>query len=175
MATPGSRLEAVLRAGQAQLAPTGGGLPYAKASWRMSKADMDALEAERRKQTADADYLYTLCVREMTEAQGLYKRSVRPEKLALWEWQGRAFADPAAVALAVYHRVMNGEEYWVAWRYIQDNVEQSLYPPPMPSEGRARADEEDVPVLDAWEYEEDVPVLDAWECEDTGTGTDEAL
>ena len=165
MATPGSRLAAVLRAGQARLAPTAGGLPVAKASWRKT-------QAERRKERADE--LYAQCIREMTEAQEMYKRSVRPETLAQWEREGRVFPDPVAVALLVYDCAMHGEEEDALY-YIRHNVERSLYPPrTMEEQEREREEERLTRQLqrqlfssdDEGEGEEDVAILDAWEVTD---------
>ena len=172
MATPGSRLAAVLRAGQAKLAATGGGLPYAKASWRKTKAELDALAAKRRKERADE--LYAQCIREMTEAQEMYKGSVRPETLAQWEREGRVFPDPVAVALMVYDCVMNGEEEDALY-YIRHNVERSLYPPQTLEEQEREREEELLTRElqrklfssdDEGEGEEDVVILDAWEVKD---------
>ena len=181
MATPGSRLAAVLRAGQAKLAATGGGLPYAKASWRKTKAELDALAAKRRKERADE--LYAQCIREMTEAQEMYKRSVRPETLAQWEREGRVFPDPVAVALMVYDCVMNGEEEDALY-YIRHNVERSLYPPQTVEEQEREREEELLtrqlqrqlfPSDDEGEGEEDVVILDAWEVKDDDGAPDASL
>ena len=172
MAAPRSRLAAVLRAGQAQLAATGGGLVRAK----------ELLKKKRRKERAEE--LYAQCIREMTEAQETYKGRMGAAKLAEWERKGLVFPDPVAIAELVYDCVMRDEEADALY-YIQHNVERSLQPPQaVEDQERAReaarevrrrlrsADDEN----EGDENEGGVTILDAWECADEcgGGGGDDS-
>ena len=166
MAAPRSRLAAVLRAGQARLATTGGGLVRAK----------ELLKKKRRKERAEE--LYAQCIREMTRAQETYKGRMGAAKLAEWARQGLVYPDPVAIAELVYDCVMRDEEADALY-YIHYNVERSLHPPQaVEDQERAReaarevrrrlrsADDEN----ESDESEGEVIILDAWECADERGG-----
>ena len=161
MAACGSRLEAVLRTGQARLAATGVA-PHAKAFWRLSPAQEAARQAQVQAQQAVAAELARLrapvrlralaqerfltCLREMTDAQLRYKASLPNELLDAWE-----FPDPEVYAEQVYAYTLRGEDQ-KALDLAREGIDKSGSPPANP---------------------EVVPIIDAWECDDDDDGDDD--
>ena len=143
MATPGSRLEAVLRAGQARLAYTGGKpKPWANASWRQAPPpvpeevlqvrgkEREELEALKRLRKL-AHERFIECLHWMTSAQLEYKEPLPPELLDEWEQDGREFPDPEVYANRVYALTMSGRDE-EALRLMQEGIDQSKTQPAFP-------------------------------------------
>jgi hypothetical protein len=167
MAARGSRLEAVLRAGQARLAATGVA-PHAKAFWRLSPAQEAARQAQVQAQQAVAAELARLtaparlralaherfvsCLREMTNAQFEFKARLPGALLDAWEEDGREFPDPEAYANQVYEYTVEGEDQ-KALDLMREGVDKSGSPPVNPQRPAVEA-EGAIAILDAWEYDD---------------------
>jgi len=143
MAAPGSRLEAVLAAGQARLADTGGKpKPWAGASWRQAppplSEEVRQVRGREREELEELKRLRKLaherfieCLHWMTSAQLEYKEPLPPELLDEWEQDGRQFPDPEVYANRVYELTMNGRDE-EALRLMQEGIDQSRTQPAFP-------------------------------------------
>ena len=160
MATSGSRLEAVLRAGQARLAATSVA-PHAKASWRLNQAQEAARQAQVFAARVQAKHealarlrdlaqeRYIMCLRAMTNAQYEFKDSLPSDLLYQWEDEGRVFPDPEVYAQRVYDYTMQGEDQ-KALDLMREGIESSGMQP-VRTFGSPSEEEEVIEIVDAVE------------------------
>lgn len=163
MATSGSRLDAVLRAGQARLAATSVG-PHAKASWRLNQAQEAARQAQvfaarvkvkheaLARLQALAHDRFMMCLRAMTNAQYEFKDSLPGDLLDEWEEAGKVFPDPELYAQRVYDYTMQGEDQ-KALDLMREGIESSGMQP-VRAFGSSSEDE-DIEIIEAFEDEDD--------------------
>ena len=154
MATTGSRLEAVLRAGMARLEVSTGGagaLLQNKLKARQERIEEDA-QAQHLASLQEAasrayDVTFEATSRNVAKVWGAASKRTR----AAWEKQGLTeWVDPATAAQKVYELILSDQED--AAKVLQrEYFRQSLEPP------RAKAEEKlgMVPVLEAHEYKSD--------------------
>ena len=108
MASPGTHLAAVLRAGQARLDVTG-----VHKKHKEDLATNSNMRWELAVLTARQNYaqgMSTQLREELEHIVNATKRDAGPNQLALWEREGFQFLDPQAVADEVYHLLVDGKD-----------------------------------------------------------------
>ena len=108
MASPGTHLAAVLRAGQAQSETTG-----VHSKHKEDLATDSNMRWELAVLTARQNYAQGMSMQLREELEHIVnasKQAAGPNQLALWEREGFLFLDPQVVADEVYHLLVDGKD-----------------------------------------------------------------